>query len=113
MVHIPKQKRRKCDPNSEELIFTGYLEESKGYRLINPKNGKLVKSRDVVWFENATQGEVCLDLEESSKSVVEEPFLEFEELNADVVVEEPPFILDELINEQDFQSEDEMFFSSS
>lgn len=52
MAHIPKQKRKKWDSKSEECVFVGYLEESKGYRLIQPLTGKLVKSRDVVFIES-------------------------------------------------------------
>lgn len=52
MVHIPKQKRRKWDSKSKDMIFTGYYEYMKGYRLICPKTKKLVKSRDVVFNEN-------------------------------------------------------------
>lgn len=52
MVHIPKQKRQKWDPKSTELIFVGYCEDTKGYRLIRPGNKKLVKSRDVIFIED-------------------------------------------------------------
>ena len=37
MVHIPKEKRRKLDPKSIECIMVGYSQESKAYRLFNPK----------------------------------------------------------------------------
>lgn len=51
-MHIPDQKRTKWDPKSKELIFVGYCEESKGYRLIDPSNGELHRARDVVFFED-------------------------------------------------------------
>lgn len=35
--HIPNQKRTKWDSKSKETVFVGYCEESKGYRLIDPK----------------------------------------------------------------------------
>lgn len=50
--HIPDQKRTKWEPKSKELIFVGYCEESKGYRLIDPSNGELHRARDVVFFES-------------------------------------------------------------
>lgn len=52
---------RKTDlghPKSKELVFVGYCEESKGYRLIDFSNGKLYRRRDVVFFENQMYHEV-------------------------------------------------------
>ncbi|XP_058982660.1 uncharacterized protein LOC105262273 [Musca domestica] len=51
-VHIPKQKRSKLQAKSEECIFVGYSQESKAYRLFNPKTQKIIISRDVVFVEN-------------------------------------------------------------
>lgn len=51
MVHVPKQKRQKWDKKSEHMILVGYCESSKGYRLMNPKTHKIVKSRDVAVIE--------------------------------------------------------------
>lgn len=52
MVHIPKQNRLKWDRKSRELIFVGYCETTKGYRLHDPKTRKTVISRDVIFIEN-------------------------------------------------------------
>lgn len=52
MVHVPKKHRQKWDAKSEEYIFVGYCDETKGYRLLHPITKKLVKSRDVVFLEN-------------------------------------------------------------
>lgn len=52
MVHVPKEKRRKWDVKSKEMIFVGYCSETKGYRFIDPKTNACVKSRDVVFLEN-------------------------------------------------------------
>ncbi|KMQ86103.1 retrovirus-related pol polyprotein from transposon tnt 1-94 [Lasius niger] len=52
-AHIPKELRKKLDPKSQELIFVGYSNETKGYRLINPKNPrKIITSRDVKFIES-------------------------------------------------------------
>lgn len=56
MVHVPKANRRKWDAKSEEYIFVGYCDETKGYRLLHPISKKLVKSRDVVFLENQVIG---------------------------------------------------------
>lgn len=51
MVHIPKQNRLKWDRKSRELIFVGYCDNTKGYRLYDPVNKKVVVSRDVIFIE--------------------------------------------------------------
>ena len=42
-------KRVKLDDKSEKLVFIGYDSRSKGYKLYNPINGKVIISRDVVF----------------------------------------------------------------
>ncbi|XP_046977607.1 uncharacterized protein LOC124543428 [Vanessa cardui] len=53
MVHVPKQNRRKWDTKSRELIFVGYCENSKGYRLYGKDTRNIVISRDVIFIENS------------------------------------------------------------
>ncbi|KAG6493460.1 hypothetical protein ZIOFF_048446 [Zingiber officinale] len=45
--------REKFDEKGEKLIFIGYTDESKGYRIYNPKTNQLVLSRDVIFDELA------------------------------------------------------------
>lgn len=52
MVFVPKQKRSKFDSKSKECFFVGYSEQSKAYRLFDFSDGKVVVSRDVVFFED-------------------------------------------------------------
>lgn len=54
LMHVPKEKRRKWDPKSVDTIFVGYCENTKGYRLFNPRTNKIVISRDVVFMEKET-----------------------------------------------------------
>lgn len=51
--HIVDETRIKLDDKSEKLVFVGYDEKSKGYRLYNPTNKKIVVSRDVKFDEDA------------------------------------------------------------
>ena len=47
-VHVPDESRAKLDDKSEKFIFIGYDNNSKGYKLYNPNNKKIVINRDVV-----------------------------------------------------------------
>lgn len=51
MVHVPKERRQKWDKKSEKMIFVGYCERTKGYRVMHPKTHQIMKSRDVIFFE--------------------------------------------------------------
>ncbi|KAH9782617.1 hypothetical protein KPL71_008982 [Citrus sinensis] len=46
-VHVPDESRAKLGDKSEKFIFIGYNNNSKGYKLYNPNNGKIVISRDI------------------------------------------------------------------
>lgn len=52
LTYIPREKRDKWDAKAQELIFIGYDENIKGYRLIDPKTNKITVSRDVIFHEN-------------------------------------------------------------
>ncbi|KXJ72145.1 hypothetical protein RP20_CCG018741 [Aedes albopictus] len=47
MAHIPKQKRKKWDAKAHECILTGFDEDTKAYRLWDPKAKQVIKRRDV------------------------------------------------------------------
>ncbi|BBG94224.1 transposable element gene [Prunus dulcis] len=47
----PSQKREKFDEKGEKYIFVGYNDQSKAYRLIDPRTNTLVISRDVIFDE--------------------------------------------------------------
>ena len=53
MVHIPKTKRNgKLNQQSAKCIFVGYPNDSKGYKFYNPVEKKMLRSNDVIFFEN-------------------------------------------------------------
>ncbi|XP_020258273.1 uncharacterized protein LOC109834655 [Asparagus officinalis] len=70
-AHKPTQlKKIKINENEEKLIFIGYSEESKAYRLHNSDTNKLVVSRDVIFHEAGTwKGEPH---HSSTPSIIEE-----------------------------------------
>ncbi|KAG8364646.1 hypothetical protein BUALT_Bualt18G0019000 [Buddleja alternifolia] len=53
-VHIPKDERSKLDDKTKPCTFLGYGHEEFGYRLWDPVNRKVIRSRDVVFLEEQT-----------------------------------------------------------
>ncbi|CAL8136603.1 unnamed protein product [Prunus armeniaca] len=51
-VHVPKDMRSKLEAKSKECIFVRYGNEEFGYRLWDPVARKIIRSRDVVLFED-------------------------------------------------------------
>ena len=62
-VHVPKEQRLKLDSKSTPCIFVGYGDAEFGYKLWDPKEKKMIKSRDVVFHEN----ENLADFEKTEK----------------------------------------------
>lgn len=56
MAYVPKNKRQKWDPKSEACLFMGYATNSKGYRLYDPRTGKVFVSRDVIIISETPGG---------------------------------------------------------
>lgn len=56
MVMLPKEKRKKLDKNSKQMIFTGFDANAKGYRCINRSNGEVSIERNVK-FINEDSGD--------------------------------------------------------
>ena len=52
--HIQEQKRGKLDTKAKKGIFIGYSSQSRGYRMLNLEDEKIVISRDVTFDENAS-----------------------------------------------------------
>ncbi|GBN95120.1 Retrovirus-related Pol polyprotein from transposon TNT 1-94 [Araneus ventricosus] len=51
-VHIPKEKHTKWDAKAKEMMFIGYCQDRKGYRLIDPVSYEIINSRDIHFLEN-------------------------------------------------------------
>jgi len=47
-AHVSAQQRTKLEDMSKKLVFIGYDEKTKGYKLFNPVTNKVLVSRDVV-----------------------------------------------------------------
>ncbi|KAI4299912.1 hypothetical protein L6164_033332 [Bauhinia variegata] len=66
-VHISRDERFKLDGKSKQCIFLGYGNEEFGYRLWDPVNKKIVRSRDVIFFEDQTIEDI--EKEDKPKSI--------------------------------------------
>ena len=53
-AHVSKERRQKLDARITPCIFIGYGDEEFGYRLLDPKERKVFRSRDVIFQENQT-----------------------------------------------------------
>lgn len=53
-VHVPVELRHKLDAKSTKRVFVGYAKCEKGYKVFDSYTKKLIKSRDVVFYEAMT-----------------------------------------------------------
>ena len=53
-VHVPKDELSKLDSKTKQFIFLGYSNEEFGYRLWDSATKKIIRSGDVVFFEDQT-----------------------------------------------------------
>ncbi len=49
--HIPEKQCKKFDEKSRKVVFVGYPEGTKGYKLYDPSTRKFIRSGDVVFVE--------------------------------------------------------------
>ena len=68
-VHVSKEQRSKLGSKSTPCIFVRYGDAEFGYKLWDPKEKKMIRSQDVVFYEN----ENLADFEkiEKPKAIVE------------------------------------------
>lgn len=69
-MHIPDKKRTKWDIKSRELIHTGFDDNAKAYRLVDPTSGKVFKARNVVFLENQKHKEVQKEFQEEPETML-------------------------------------------
>lgn len=81
MIHIPKIKRTKWDQKAEQCILLGYADNTKGYRLYNPKKKTIITSRDVVIMENNTNLNMTHVMQEKENKISCQDVMEEEKEN--------------------------------
>ena len=70
-VHIPKLERSKLDSKSKHCIFVGYGTVTKGYRVYDMKEKKVIHCKDVIF--NESQFIPLTDSDSSHKYVIDIP----------------------------------------
>ncbi|GJR18120.1 putative RNA-directed DNA polymerase [Tanacetum coccineum] len=86
-VHIPKDERSKFDVKGKPSVFLRYGQDEFGYRLYDPVQKKLVRSRDVVFKEDLTLKDGADDVDAQ-----EQPNLD-EDVHLELPVHDmPPFL---------------------
>ncbi|CAF4747187.1 unnamed protein product [Pieris macdunnoughi] len=82
MVHIPKERRLKWDKKANKLLFIGYAEKTKGYRVYDPVTNIVTTSRDIVVIESPYQNMVEIPLECKHPVEVTEQENDYEEIES-------------------------------
>ena len=75
-ARIPKEKRKDLQPQSQECLFVGYSEDSKGYKLIKLSSNKFFIERSVQFEEEPL---AAVEVGESSSPA--QPLIVSEETN--------------------------------
>ena len=88
-AHILKDEQQKLDSKTRKSILMGYGTETKGYRLYDPKCGKVFYSRDVKF------NELECGVEKESSERDERRYVELElpcddEVTSDIPAEQVP-----------------------
>ncbi|KAL4323581.1 hypothetical protein GQ457_11G003910 [Hibiscus cannabinus] len=94
-VHIPKDERSKLDAKTKQCIYLGTPQDEFGYRLWDPVNKRIVRSRDVVFLEDQTIEDTKQSGSPVSKAITQ-------------IIQDPmPVIRHETIEEQNVENQDE------
>ncbi|WVY92537.1 hypothetical protein V8G54_031625 [Vigna mungo] len=67
-VHVPEDERSKLDVKTRQHIFIGFCQDEFGYKLYDPVEKKVVRSRDVQFMEDKT----IQDIDKVEKSTPKE-----------------------------------------
>jgi hypothetical protein len=78
---VPKETNTKLDSKSVKCIFINYCEETKGYKLYNPRSQYVIISCDVIFYEsnNFNKDLMVSRLDFGSKHMVLNQGLEMED----------------------------------
>lgn len=58
-IHIPKEQRRKLDYKARNMIFVGYIEGIKGYKVYDPGTGHVTHTRNAIFDERSLLAMPC------------------------------------------------------
>lgn len=107
MAQIPKQRRKKLDPKSQEAILVGFGSQIKGYHLYSPQSQKFFYSRNVTFLDEATLGSGLTAKGDSLKKFVEHNTVCLDLLNN---VPDEPKTVPQVVQNLDEQDDEEDIF---
>lgn len=90
-AHVPRDERAKFDTKTRKCIMVGYGDVTKGYRLYDATEGKIIHSRDVRFNEKVKecqQNTHCQDIAESDYQLIVD-FSEVSEIEMDDDITQP------------------------
>ena len=87
-VRVPKEKRRKWDRQSSEMIFVGYDATHYGFRMFDPESKRITISRDVVFDETKFQVQSSMEDREELAKFFSVPEVEEDEILMELEGEE-------------------------
>lgn len=100
------QRKGKFQPIGEEYLLVGYSNESKAYRLWKPKTNKVIKSRDVKFFETFEAPETLTDVAPTVPMFTVEN-LEVEKSHEEILNEEEENFYEEIQDESEVNFDQE------
>ncbi|WVZ01079.1 hypothetical protein V8G54_027148 [Vigna mungo] len=100
-VHIPKDERAKLDAKAKDCIYLGSPRDEFGFRLWDPANRKIVRSRDVVFFENQTIQDIKKVEKPTLKLISDQSPIVINNSGGETPQAEPELQLDEMAEEAD------------
>lgn len=85
-AYIPAEKRSKLQNRAVEGVLVGYSEHSKGYRILNPKTGKVIISNSVTFIEE-TRDDVIIPVDSTEEESTESKETDEVEITQEVEVQ--------------------------
>lgn len=65
-IHIQDKRRAKLDEKRKKFIFINYDNNSKGYKLYNPNNRKIMINRGVIFFNEEQEWDFGSNTDDST-----------------------------------------------
>ncbi|KAG6399745.1 hypothetical protein SASPL_141228 [Salvia splendens] len=91
-IHVPRDERSKLDTKARWCILIGYGQDEFGYRLYDPVEKNVIRSRDVVFYEDQTIDDIDKVENDGNAVEAEMQLNNFADAQQDENLENPPDI---------------------